>query len=84
MNGPFHWRQQAREQIDRVIRELTPKLSECPIDIDTQNAILLTLRQARKKFSSLTDTGQVTQVCRDTIDLTLDQVEELTGIQLDI
>ncbi|MDZ7667343.1 MAG: hypothetical protein U5K27_18785 [Desulfotignum sp.] len=77
-------RQQAREQIDGVIRKLTPQLSAHPIDPDTQNAILLTLRRTRKKISGLPDIAQVNQVCRDTIDLTLDQVAELTGIDLDI
>jgi hypothetical protein len=77
-------RHQARERIDRVIRKLTPKLSAHPVDMDTQNRILLTLRQVQKKISGLPDIGQVNQACQDTIDLTLDQVEELTGIHLDI
>lgn len=74
----------AMEQIDGLVRELTPKLSASAVDIDTQNAILLSLRQTRKKISGLPDIGQVNQVCRDTIDLTLDQVAELAGIHLDI
>ena len=74
----------AMEQIDGLIRELTPKLSASPVDINTQNAILMALRQTRKKISGLPDIGKVNQVCRDTIDLTLDQVAELPGIHLDI
>ncbi|MDT8377458.1 MAG: hypothetical protein RQ739_01110 [Desulfotignum sp.] len=77
-------RLRAMEQIDCLIRELTPKLSASPVDLDTQNAILLTLRRTRKKISGLPDIAQVNQVCQDTIDLTLDQVTELTGIHLDI
>jgi hypothetical protein len=77
-------RQQARKKIDRLIQLLTPELFASPVDIDTQNAILLTLRRTRKKISGLPNIRQVNQVCRDTIDLTLDQVEELTGIHLDI
>ncbi len=67
-----------------MIQKLAPKLAASPVGIDTQNAILLTLRQTREKISSLPDIGQVNQICRDTIDLTLDQVEELIGIQMDI
>jgi hypothetical protein len=78
------FRQQARERIDRVIKKLASTLSAHPIDIDMQNRILLRLRQVQKKISGLPDVRQVNQVCRDTIDLTLDQVEELTGIHLDI
>lgn len=74
----------AMEQIDGLIRELTPKLSASPVDIDTQNTILLSLRRTRKKISGLPDIAQVNQVCRDTIDLTLDQVAELAGIHLDV
>ena len=77
-------RQQARDQINRVIRKLTPQFSSHPVDIDTQNRILLALRQVQKKIAGLTDIGQVNQVYQDTIDLTLDQVEELTGIHLEI
>ncbi len=77
-------RHEARKRIDRVIRKLTPTLSAHPVDMDTQNRILLTLRQTRKKISGLPDIEQVNQVCQDTLDLTLDQVEELTGIPLDI
>lgn len=76
-------RRRAMEQIDSLIGQLTLKLSAAPVDIDTQNAILLSLRQTRKKISGLPDIAQVNQVCRDTIDLTLDQVAELTGIHLD-
>gem|GEM_PF-2533105 len=74
----------AMEQIQGLIRELTPKLSASAVDIDTQNAILLSLRQTRKKISGLPDIGRVNQVCRDTIDLTLDQVAELAGIHPDL
>jgi hypothetical protein len=74
----------AMEQIEGLIRELTPKLSASAIDIDTQNTILLSLHRARKKISGLPDIDRVNQVCRDTIDLTLDQVAELAGIHLDI
>ncbi len=77
-------RRHAKEKIERVIQKLAPKLAASPVGIDTQNAILLTLRQTREKISSLPDIGQVNQICRDTIDLTLDQVEELIGIQMDI
>jgi hypothetical protein len=77
-------RQNAKERIDKVIQQLTPKLSAHPVDMDMQNRILLTLRQVQKQISGLPDIGQVKQVCQDTIDLTLDQVEDLTGIHMDI
>jgi hypothetical protein len=72
-------RLQAQEKINRLIRQVSDRLVAHAIDIDTQNSILLTLRKTRKRISGLPDSTRVNQACQDTIDLTLDQMEDLTG-----
>ena len=70
-------RQQAKDRIDGVITKLTADLATLNIDPDLRNRILLPLRQTQKKFASLADIRQVNRLCRDTIDLAMDQFEEL-------